>query len=150
MALEYKSVKHNDENVLVKAEREALGKSQRWLAWKVGITAPTLSRFEIGTEKLRRKTLNKIWKVFDQERKFRAKAFNQPWLEDFIELKKFMIVVEMCQYNPLEQKKAYEALENFLQHITNKKDLELPKWNLEVDDPAFGRLNLYNDKEKSK
>lgn len=66
------------------------------------------------------------------------------WMRDFIDLKTYIATVDICKYNPVQQREAYKALVLFLQ---NKfyVDKGFAKWKKIVNDPAFGQLELFKE-----
>lgn len=61
------------------------------------------------------------------------------WMQDYIDLRAAVEAVEICKYNPKEQKKAYNALVVFL------KAQNLSPWGHVVHDKAFGDLRLFEE-----
>lgn len=61
------------------------------------------------------------------------------WMQDYIDLRAAVEAVEICKYNPKEQKKAYNALVVFL------KAQSFSPWGHVVHDKAFGDLRLFEE-----
>jgi hypothetical protein len=66
------------------------------------------------------------------------------WMRDFIDLKAYVAAVDICKNNPVQQRKAYNALVLFLQYKFYV-DRGLAKWKKTVNDPAFGQLELFKE-----
>ena len=61
------------------------------------------------------------------------------WMRDYIDLRAAVESVDICKYNPKEQKKAYNALIVFL------KARNFSPWEHIVHDKAFGDLRLFEE-----
>lgn len=63
------------------------------------------------------------------------------WMRDFIDLRAAVEAVDICKYNPKEQKKAYNSLVIFI------KARNFSPWEHVVHDKAFGNLILFEEDE---
>lgn len=140
-----KETKYDDKRVIHKATRMALNKTQDWLANKIYVSASDISKYENAKKDgdLSDIYIERINKALSYEFERQVKDAHGEWYKNVLELKIAINIVEICKYNPKEQKKAYN---NLLMPLLTKKNIT--PWIYIVKDPAFGDMELFDKEEK--
>ena len=140
-----KETKYNDKRVLHKAFRMALGKTQSWLANKIYVSPSDISKYETGRPdgELNDRYIERINNALESEFD-RQVEDNGKWYRDIINLKIAINVIDICRFNPKEQKKAHKELLMPLFSVKN-----ITPWIYIVKDPAFGEMELFKDGDNS-
>ena len=123
----------------------ALGKTQSWLANKIYVSPSDISKYETGRPdgELNDRYIERINNALESEFD-RQVEDNGKWYRDIINLKIAINVIDMCRFNPKEQKKAHKELLMPLFSVKN-----ITPWIYIVKDPAFGEMELFKDGDNS-
>lgn len=136
--------KHDSFSTYLRAMRKAMDKTQTWVSLHVvsqSITSGYISMYERGVLYPALDVQSDIRKAFHDEL-LRVEEIIGKWKSDYVMLRYYVEVVNICKGNIEEEKKAYTNLKNY---VANNSDMA--EWKLEIFDPAFGKMELFKEDE---
>lgn len=121
------NVEHDAFHVRMRAMRIALDKSQEWLSSRIktqSITSHYISMYERGKLAVQPDMQQEINDIFTRELKNQRLVLGK-WKTEYVMLRYYVEIVNICKQDPKEQKLAYESLRTYVNTLS-----DLPEYSL--------------------